>query len=154
MSDKESPKVTISKGERGKHVASLFKAGGGLAFKDSFKLDSATSRKRVGVRCMEALERELRRKLEAPQRNQFIQRFEEKCLAESSRTPAASKPTAGTTDERPSVKLLESVSLAEVHCALQDIISSPYCADVMEIAIATAINSARTGDGLVGSRYR
>jgi hypothetical protein len=41
------------------------------------------------------------------------------------------------------------VSLADVHWAREDIISSPYCGDVTEITIATVLNAKRSEDGLI-----
>jgi hypothetical protein len=40
----------------------------------------------------------------------------------------------------PSVTLLESVTLGQVHAAQQKITSSPYSADLLEIALATAVS--------------
>lgn len=58
--------------------------------------------------------------------------------------PQAKQPVV--TSERPEFNPVHGVSLAEVHDALQKIVSSPYCGDVSELAMAAVLNAARTGD--------
>jgi len=48
---------------------------------------------------------------------------------------------------KPQVKLITEVSLLDVHCALQEIISSPHCGDVLEYTLASVINAKRVKDG-------
>lgn len=47
------------------------------------------------------------------------------------------------------IYLLKNVSLIDVHCTLQEWNSSPYCGDVLEIAIATVLNAVRKEDALI-----
>ena len=139
--------LDLKKGTRHRYGGDFY-YNGTLIFTDTLRIDSSQSRKRFAAACVNALEGQVG-KLRPDQEKKTHQVVEDKCLAEISRVQA--QTTAGNTSKKPQIQLLNNVTLANVHYAREDIISSPYCADVMEIALAAALNAKRSEDGVLWS---
>jgi hypothetical protein len=139
--------LDLKRGSRHKHLGDFYN-NGVLVFTDTLRIDSSRSRKKFAAECVKALERQIGQ-LQPDEEKKAYQVVEDKCLKEISRLQA--QTTAGNTSTKPQIQLLNNVTLSDVHCAREDIISSPYCADVMEIALAAAFNAKRSDDGVLWS---
>jgi len=142
--------LDLKKGARDRHVGD-FSKDGKVIFHDNFRIDSSRSRKNFADGCIKALEHEIGRPLPPAEKKKIYEVTEKKCLDEISRMRAQSTINNQSVNplKKPQIPLLKNVSLADVHWAREDIISSPYCGDVMEIALATALNAKRSEDGLL-----
>jgi hypothetical protein len=143
-------KLVLRSGERGKYVGDLSK-NDRLIFSDTVRIDSARSRKKFAEACAAALQREFGQEWRAEHGEKARELVERKCLAKigQERAKAVIRDNSSKTEKKSQVKLLENVSLADVQCALLEIVSSPYCGDVLEISLATVLNGTVQDDGLV-----
>lgn len=125
-------------------------------YQDEVKTWQARKRKAFADGCITAIEQHTGRKLEKDEREK--QRVEIDAwlmklghhlnsLGKVKEGSSATSPQPKKANE-PEIKFADNVSLIDVHCALREIISSPYCGDICELTLATSLNAARKEDGL------
>ncbi|MGH7770940.1 MAG: hypothetical protein ACREQA_01740 [Candidatus Binatia bacterium] len=128
---------------------------GKQVFRDRFKLGLAKSRDNFAKRCIKFLKRQDLR-ITKREAERIIQEIESQILTElnrlesSGRGSAISTPGNGAHSQevvKPKIELIKDVTLTDVHAALQEIVSSPYCGDILEEALATVLNIKRAKDG-------
>jgi len=141
--------LKLKRGDRQRYLGDFYK-NGALIFTDTLRIDSSRSRKKFASECVLALERQIG-KLQPDQERMTYEVVENKCMSEISRLQAQSTVGHQSANTSNKPQLLNNVTLGDVHCAREDIISSPYCADVMEIALAAALNAKRSEDGVLWS---
>ena len=116
-------------------------------FRDEVKLWRADSREKFAKCCKAAYPDASVEDICAQLRwaEKFIE--QENKAAEKKKKDMRDRANVGHGTAKSQVKLVEEVSLVDVHCALQEIISSPYCGDILEITLAVVINAKRVKEG-------
>jgi hypothetical protein len=127
---------------------------GQTIFKDEVQLSLANSRSRFVSRLLKALDYRPKGKSKIKELAEAISKWmielESELAALNQDKPE--KPVGSSEankNQEAKIEFLKDIKLGHLHNTLGEIISSPYCSDVLELTLATVLNASKRDDGLV-----